>query len=215
MSISRTLTFAVSATVLAGCAGSTPPAPIDIAKVFTVKSSFGPEYKVATAGPTGIDPRLLGPQQLPPGINYQPPDCAKTGMAQGLPQGLKGNMAAVTAEGVGIRYIAIAVETSERVPFDSAATDQCKKVAFGGPGLRGAVDVVEAPHIDDAQTVGTHRVIITKSGAGEIYNYVAYLDDYLVLVTANPLVLPDQPVAKVDTARARDLLTTAVSAVRG
>lgn len=197
--------------LVAGCASA--PEPVDIGKVFEVKSNFGPEYKVVTAGPSGIDPRMLGPQQLPQGVVYQPPDCAKTNM--GLPQGLKGNMAAVTAEGAGLRYIAIAVETSEKVAYDAATTEQCKKVTFGGPGLRGAVDVVEAPRIDDAQTVGTHRVIATASGAGELYNYVAYLDDYLVLVTANPLVLPNQPVAKVDTTRARDLLTSAVSAVRG
>jgi len=36
-----------------------------------------------------------------------------------------------------------------------------------------------------------------------------------VIVTANPLVLPDTPVAPVNTQRARDLLTAAVAAVKG
>jgi len=36
-----------------------------------------------------------------------------------------------------------------------------------------------------------------------------------VIVTANPLVLPDKPVAPVNTQRARDVLTAAVAAVRG
>jgi Domain of unknown function (DUF5642) len=35
-----------------------------------------------------------------------------------------------------------------------------------------------------------------------------------VIVIANPLVVPDQPVAKVDTQRARDLLVKAVAAIR-
>jgi len=35
-----------------------------------------------------------------------------------------------------------------------------------------------------------------------------------VIVIANPLVIPDQPVAKIDTQRARDLLVKAVAAVR-
>ena len=34
----------------------------DIARVKDVRSSFGPEFKVTEVGPTGIDPRLLGPQ---------------------------------------------------------------------------------------------------------------------------------------------------------
>jgi len=36
-----------------------------------------------------------------------------------------------------------------------------------------------------------------------------------VIVSANPLVLPDKPVAPVNTQRAKDLLTAAVAAVKG
>ncbi|MDF1910504.1 DUF5642 family protein, partial [Mycolicibacterium smegmatis] len=32
---------------------------------------------------------------------------------------------------------------------------------FLGTGARGQVDVVESPQIDDARTVGTHRIIQT------------------------------------------------------
>ena len=54
-----------------------------------------------------------------------------------------------------------------------------------------------------------------KSRTGELYNYVASFGTFLVIVTANPLVLPDQPVAPVDTQRARDLLTGAAPRGRG
>jgi len=81
------------------------------------------------------------------------------------------------------------------------------------------VCVVEAPTIDDAQTMGTHRVLQTfvdgKPSSGEIYNYIAIFGTFLVLITANPLVLPDKPVAPVDTQRARDLLNATVAAVEG
>ena len=50
---------------------------------------------------------------------------------------------------------------------------------------------------------------------GELFNYVATFDTYLVIVTANPLVIPNTPVAPVDTQKARDVLTAAVAAVRG
>jgi hypothetical protein len=48
-----------------------------------------------------------------------------------------------------------------------------------------------------------------------LYTYVAYLGDYLVVVTANPLPLPNQPVPPVNVQRAQQLLTDAVAAVRG
>ena len=99
--------------------------------------------------------------------------------------------------------------------------------------MRGLVEVVEAPQIDGAQlprghldigehgvhTLGTHRVLQTtvdgKPRTGELYNYVATFGTFLVIVTANPLILPDKPVAPVNKERARDLLTAAVAAVRG
>src|SRR5437868_4837904 len=66
---------------------------------------------------------------------------------------------------------------------------------------------------------GIDRVVQTtvdgKPRTGELYNYIASFGTFLVIVTANPLVLPDKPVAPVNTQRARDLLTAAVGAVRG
>ena len=190
----------------------------DIAHVANVKSSFGPEFKVTSVAPTGIDPRLLGPQALPQGMTFDPADCAKAATQQVLPAGVKGNMAATTAEGNGNRFIAIAIETSEAVPRNDPPQN-CQKVGFTGPNVRGLVEVVEAPHIDGVHTLGIHRVLQTtadgKPRTGELYNYIANFGTFLVLVTANPLVLPDKPVAPVDTQRARDLLTAAVAAVKG
>lgn len=190
----------------------------DIANVSKVRSSFGPEYKVSDVAPTGIDPKMLAPQKLPPGVKFEPADCAKFAEGQSMPPGLKGNMAATAAEGAGNRFIVLAVETSEPIPLSDPG-DACKQVKFLGPGSRGQVDVVESPQIDGARTVGTHRVVQTtvqgKPRTGELYNYVASFGSFMVIVTANPLVVPDKPVAPVDTARARDLLTAAVAAVKG
>src|ERR1700738_4972099 len=71
----------------------------DIAHVANIKSSFGSDFKTASVGPTGIDPRLLGPQTLPPGMTFDPADCAKGASQHGVPAGMRGNMAATTAEG--------------------------------------------------------------------------------------------------------------------
>ncbi len=134
----------------------------DIANVANVKSSFGSEFKVTSVGPTGIDPRLLGPQTLPPGVTFDPADCAKAASQQVVPQGMKGNMAATTAEGDGNRFIAIAVETSEAVPRTDPAQN-CQKVGFSGPGMRGLVEVVEAPQID-ARPHGGHSSSAADDG---------------------------------------------------
>jgi hypothetical protein len=217
----RTLLAVACAALLAACSGGKPTAadvPDDISRVLDVKSTFGQEFKVTTVAPTGIDPRILAPQTLPQGVKFEPPDCAKFATGLALPPGLKGNMAATTAEGEGNRFIAIAVETSEPVPLTDPGPG-CQKVEFAGPGSRGLVEVAESPTIDDARTLGTHRVVQTlvngKPASGELYNYVASFGSILVIVTANPLVLPNQPVVPVNTQKARDLLTAAVAAVRG
>ncbi len=79
--------------------------------------------------------------------------------------------------------------------------------------------MVDAPQIDGARTLGVHRVLqaLVPGGprTGELYDYSAQFGDYQVIVTANPLVVPGQPVAPVDTQRARDLLVSAVKSVRG
>lgn len=208
------------ALLLVACSGN-PPAEdstADIAKVLDVKSSFGSDFKVSTVAPTGIDPRLLAPQALPQGAVFDPPRCAKVATGLVVPQGLKGNMAATTAEGDGNRFIAIAVETSEPLQSPDPG-DACKKVAFAGAGVRGLVEVVESPVIDGVRTLGIHRVVQTmvdgKPASGELYNYVASFSTLMVIVTANPLVVPNEPVVPVDTQRARDLLSATVAAVRG
>ena len=217
----RTLFALACAALVAACSTGAPPAEnahSDISGILGVKSSFGPDFKVSIVAPTGIDPRLLAPQSLPPAVKFEPPDCAKFATGLAVPAGAKGNMAATTAEGQGNRFIAIAVETSEPVPFTDPGKG-CQKVGFAGPGERGVVEVAESPTIDGVRTLGTHRVVQTvvngKPASGELYNYVASFGSFLVIVTANPLIQPNQPMAPVNTQRARDLLTAAVAAVRG
>ncbi|VEG39015.1 Conserved exported protein of uncharacterised function [Mycolicibacterium flavescens] len=209
-----------SAAALTACGNGQPSDDLshaDIGRVKDVRTSFGPGFKVTDVGPTGIDPRLLARQELPEGVKFEPSDCASFANQQMVPAGAKGNMAATTAEGDGNRFITIAVETSETASVNAPA-ENCRKVGFAGGAMRGLVEVVEAPQIEGAQTLGTHRVVQTtvdgKPRTGELYNYLASFGPFLVIVTANPLVLPDKPVAKVDTQRARDLLVAAVNAVR-
>lgn len=215
----RVLVAALCAGALTACSSgeASNAGSANIAKITDVKSSFGPDFKVTEVAPTGIDPKLLTAQKLPDGLTFDPADCAKFAAGQAMPADLKGNMAAVSAEGVGNRFIALAMQTSKEVPVTEPG-DNCKKVSFAGGALRGTVEIVPAPQIDGVQTQGVHRVLQTtingKPQTGEVYSYLAHFGDYQVIVTANPLVVPDKPVAPVDTKRAEALLTAAVAAVR-
>jgi hypothetical protein len=208
-----------SACLLAACssAGSSENTTADITKISQLKSSFGQDFTVKDIPKTGIDPKVLSSHKLPEGMTFDPADCAKFVVGQDVPPGLQGNMAAVSAEGKGNRFIAIALQTSQPVPFNDPGRN-CKKVGFEGGSVRGVIEVVDAPQIDGTRTLGVHRVIQTTVGAnsrtGELYNYSAHFGDYQVIVTANPLVMPGEPVTPVDTNRAHDLLIKSVAAVR-
>lgn len=215
--MSKVLLAVAAVCVLAGCSTGDSSAKVDINKVVDVKSSFGPEYKVTDISEKGIDPKLLAGRKLPDGLTFDPANCAKAAVGPQLPPDLQGNMAAVTAEGRGNRFVVIALETSKPLPVNDPGKD-CAKVTFSGGQVRGGVQVIDAPHVDGANTQGVHRVLqtLTPGGprTGELYDYSAQFGAYQVIVIANPLVLPDQPVTPVDTQRARDLLVKAVTAVR-
>lgn len=216
MSIRTMVTVVVCAAALCGChAKSTPTA--DIARISDLKASFGKQFAVTEVPPTGIDPKFLTGQKLPEGLKFQPPDCAQFAAGQLVPTGTEGNMAAVSAEGEGNRFIVIAVETNEPVPVTEPGKD-CAKVSFDGGLVRGTVESVEVPKIDGTTSIGVHRVVQTtingKPRTGEVFNYSAHFGNYQVIVSANPLVLPDKPTVPVNTQRARDLLIAGVNAIR-
>lgn len=211
----RGLLALLGAVLVAGCSGGGPSA--DIGRIADLKASFGAKFTVTEVAPTGIDARVLAGQKLPDGMKFDPPGCAKFATGQLVPEGTEGNMAAVSAEGEGNRFVVIAVQTNEAVPVVEPGRD-CRKVAFAGGTARGTVEAVEVPAIAGAKTIGVRRVVQTvidgKSRTGEVYNYSAHFGDYQVIVSANPLVLPDKPIAAVNTQRARDLLIAGVNAIR-
>jgi len=221
MSNLRALLVVACVGTLAACGSAESAQPdashADIANIKNLRSDFPAPFTVTDITPTAIDPRVLEPQKLPAQIKFEPADCGQFANQQVLPAGVKGNMAALTAEGEGNRFIVIAVETSETVPVHGPP-DNCQKVGFAGPGMRGLIEVVDAPKIDGVATQGAHRVVQTtvggKARTGELYNYVARFGSLMVIVTANPLVIPDKPVAAVDIKRAGELLSAGVSAVK-
>lgn len=212
----RTMATVMACAAVAGCQSKAGPAA-DIAKIADLKSSFGKQFAVSDVPPTGIDPKFLTGQKLPEGLKFQPANCAQFASGQLVPAGTEGNMSAVSAEGEGNRFIVIAVQTNEPVPVSEPGKD-CRKVTFDGGLVRGTVEAVEVPKIDGTTTIGVHRVVQTmvdgKPRTGEVFNYSAHFGDYQVIVSANPLVLPNKPTVPVNTQRARDLLIAGVNAIR-
>src|SRR5215212_2861286 len=191
---------------------------IDISRIFSVNSTSSTNFKVVTTGPTGIDPRLFASPKLPPDITLDPPDCAKYALSQPLRPGLKGNMASLSAQGENNRLLAVAVETAQPVAYE-AVSDHCKHIAFTGRSLKGEIYAIDVPHIDGAKTLGTYSVleatVANRTRSTESYNYTAYLGNHhLVLVAANPVLVPNQSPPPVNVDRARRLLTDSVAAVR-
>ena len=201
---------------------SSHPKPVDATKVFAVKSTFGPDYRTSSKGPTDITPQMVGEQKLPPGVTFDPPDCEKLATGQRLPSGTQGKTAVVSADGKGNRLVAIAVVATTTVPYDASLTDKCKHVGFRTDkgNLNGSVDVVDAPQINGVQTSGRHRqVTISARGKernNELYSYVAYFGDTVVIVDASPMrVRGQQQPPAIDTDRAQQMLKDAVAAMRG
>lgn len=216
MLIRTIATMMACAAAVAGCQSKTGPTA-DIAKITDLKGSFGKQFVVTEVPPTGIDPKFLTGQKLPGGLKFSPADCAQFAAGQLVPAGTEGNMAAVSGEGEGNRFIVIAVQTNEPVPVSEPGKN-CRKVTFDGGMVRGTVEAVEVPKIEGTTTIGVHRVVQTtvngKPRTGEVFNYSAHFGDYQVIVSANPLVLPDKPTVPVNTQRARDLLIAGVNAIR-
>lgn len=216
-----TCALALVAVLVAGC-GRSVQNPVNhnikIGNIAALKSEFGPDFTVKSMEPAGMDPKLLSPAPLPPGVTVDPPGCAKYSGGSTVPGGLKGNMAALTATGAGNQYVAVAVETSQEVPFDPAVSADCKKVGFRGNGIAGQTEVIDAPAIDGARTLGMKRDVLSgTSGRAigqEVLNYSAYLGRYMVVVTVSPIAVGNVPPALPDGKRAADLLVKAVAAVR-
>jgi len=174
----KVLLAIASVCALAGCSSGSDPSSVkaDISKVANVKSSFGPDYNVTDISERAIDPKLLSARKLPDGLTFDPADCAKMAVGPEMPPDLQGNMAAVSAEGKGNRFVVIAVETSKALPFNDPGKD-CSKVGFSGAQVRGGIEVIDAPQIDGTRTTGVHRVLqaVVAGGArtGELYDNLA------------------------------------------
>ena len=197
------------------CGAASPP-QADIGKVAGVTSSFGPEFKLDEIAKRPFDSTFFTAHRLPPNLAYDPPECAKPAQTPDAPPGVRGSMAAVSAEGDGNRFIVMAMQMSPPLPLNDPS-HHCGKVTFSGTKVRGSIQTIEAPQIDGARTSGIHRVVQMQTPDATrtrgLYHYAAQFGDSEVIVIATPVADADQA-AEPCTDRAGDLLVRAVAAIR-
>ena len=118
----------------------------------------------------------------------------------------------------GIVHAVVTGSPTAPVTFDPAVLSQCGQWTVISGNTTGTVNLVEAPPIDGAATIGMATVAKTVVEGGTkttstASTFSAYLGDYLAFVTV--VTDPGSPNPPIGQDFAADLLVKTVSALRG
>ena len=208
--------LAAALVLTAGCAAapdeppasSPTPAPVTPANIKRVLGRLPPGYESA-ATDLASPAALWG---LGAAATADPPQCAP--LAEPPPdapaQGVSGS-------GPGGIVYAVVVPTDQGAPPPDRIAD-CARWTLTRAGTVVSVDLVDAPQIDGATTLGmVSRRATRVEGGGEIvsraYTFTAYLDGYRAVTAV--VVDPGSPDRPLDARFAADLLVAAVEELRG
>ena len=107
------------------------------------------QFAVTEVPPTGIDPEVPHRPEVARRLRSSSRPAARSSRPTTAPSGTEGNMAAVSAEGEGNRFIVIAVgDQRERVPVTGSPVRTGRQGRLRRWPGRGTVESVEAPKID-------------------------------------------------------------------
>lgn len=216
--------------VLAACAPSPGPRPsastaksppahavaIEPSHIKRVVRDLPSGYEVTTAIPGAASPRVIWGLASELGvIEAMPPQCAALAdPGNGRDQSAQG----VSASGMGGIVDAVVVALPGPAELDHNLVAACVRWSMSTGHTTASVRLTDAPHLDDAETVG--MVAETKSSAesgtqtdSRAYTFTAYLGDYYAftaLITDPGSALPSLP-----PQFAADLLVKTVSTLRG
>ncbi|WP_428340845.1 DUF5642 family protein [Mycobacterium sp.] len=209
--------------LLAGCAhpGESPPAPsvgasarhVDPDNIRRVRRDLPPGYEVAPLANVTAPPGIWG---LGGAGVATPPHCA----ALADPAGGHGQRAqGISGSGPGgaVYAVVVAAPTGALV-LDRSLVAQCRQWRMTGRRASAHIHLVDAPHIDAAETLGmTVSIVTSVEGGTEIDSqactFTAYLGDYYAFTTV--ISDPGSPNPALTRQFAADLLMKTVSAVRG
>jgi len=217
---------ASAATVLlmiAGCAHPTEhrPSPpvgsaahrVDPGNIRRVRRDLPPGYEVAPISNVSAPENVWGIGGV--GV-ADPARCAPLAdPAGGHGQGAQG----ISGSGPGgTVYAAVVAAPVGGVVLDHGLLDQCRQWSMTGRRASAHVHLIDAPHIQSADSVGMTADIVTAvEGGNEIGSqastFTAYLGDYYAFTTV--VSDPGSPNPALTPQFAADLLVKTVSAVRG
>jgi hypothetical protein len=209
--------------LLAGCAHSSEPPPaspvnasarhVDPGNIRRVRRELPPGYEVAPLVDVTAPPGIWG---LGVAGSATPARCA----ALADPSGGHGQRAqGISGSGAGGTVYAVVVAApTGPVALDHSLIAQCRQWRMTGRRARAHIQLVDAPHIDAAETLGmTVEIVTSVEGGNEIASqastFTAYLGDYYAFTTL--ISDPGSPHAALTQEFAADLLVKTVSAIRG
>jgi hypothetical protein len=221
----RPFRIGIPLALLAACAHSPAPAPstttsatagnaaVNPANIKRVVRDLPPNYEVTTGIPSGASPRVIW--SLEADARADPPRCAALADPG---NGREPTAQGFSASGAGGIVNAVVVTLPGPVHLDRGVVGACGRWTMSDGHTTATVRLVDAPHIEGAETLG--MVTDTKSSVesgteidSRAYTFTAYLGNYYAFTTlttdpgsALP-ALPPQFVA--------DLLVKTVSTLRG
>jgi hypothetical protein len=193
-------------------ASSAAKSQVNPARIDRARSGLPVGYEVADVGGPASPAAYWG---LRPGWVAEPPQC-------GALAGPASDDTATTgwsASGPGgIVHAVVIGSPATPATFDPAVLAECGHWTVTSGNTSGIVDLVDAPAVDGATTVGmtTDARTVVEGGTettSAAYTFSAYLDDYLAFVTV--VTDPGSPNPPLGQEFAADLMVKTVSALRG
>jgi uncharacterized protein DUF5642 len=215
----RPQAVALAALLLASCAHAPQPAPtpsstrsaghINPANIRRIGHDLPPGYELTGVSGAATPPTIWG---VGPKYVVSPARCAR--LAD--PGGAQGQ-AAQGISGSGAGGIVYAVVAAAPVSLDPSLVTQCRQWTMTGGHATARVQLIDAPSIGGAETLGMAADITTSvEGGSEIDSrantFTAYLGDYYAFTTL--ISDPGSPHSSLSPQFAADLLAKAVSALR-
>jgi Domain of unknown function (DUF5642) len=190
-------------------ATKTHVSPLNISRV---RGDLPAGYEVADLGGAASPAAFWG---LGPGWNTEPPQC---GLLAGPPTDDATSKGWSGSGPGGIVHAVVTGSPASPVIFDPAVLADCGHWTVTSGNTTGTVDLIDAPAIEGATTVGMDTAATTVVEGGmettsAVYTFSAYLGDYLAFVTV--VSDPGSPNPPLGREFAADLLVKTVSALRG
>jgi hypothetical protein len=214
----------ISALLLAACPHSPAPSAtptkspaadntaVNPANIKRVVRELPPNYEVTTGIPSGASPRVIW--SLEADARAKPPQCATLAdPGNGRDQTAQG----FSASGAGGIVDAVVVALPGPVNLDQGVVAACGRWTMIDGHTTAHVRLIDAPHIDGVETLGT--VADTKSSVesgteidSRAYTFTAYLGNYYAFTTLT--TDPGSALPALPSQFAADLLVKTVSTLR-